>query len=144
MFPETFSDAYGLGKEFLLVIAEDLLSREIKFSTACAGEPSSQHHHVCLFGVGVLQHPPKLRERVDVTHSDQNSSRFDTHSFTFNRVLMQQLEMLAHRDLRVRELPGVGPFRDCEDDKEGSRKDDPCNRRYALSEEIYDGGGQQY
>ena len=144
MLAKALRDGNRLGKEHLLVFAEELIGGGQQFGSARSNQPRRQHHHVLVAGVGAGQRPLEGEGVLGVTHRHHHASGFDLEHIAAHRVLVFQLEVLLHLHFGSGSPAPVVVLRNSEDDEEGGCEENAADGGHRFSEQVHDRRGQQH
>src|SRR5438874_1387407 len=102
MLTDTLGHRHAASEESLLIIAENLLHREVVSGRSKAADAGRHHYYVLLASVDSFESPAQVGERVVISHWDQHVAAANVEGGPLHRVALQQLELVFHRLLRQR------------------------------------------
>src|SRR5882672_6454827 len=144
MFSDTFGHRHCAGEQSLLVVAEDLLHREIVGGGSESADAGGHHDDILLTRVNSFERPAQVSQRVVVAHRHQYVTAANVEGGTFHRIALEELELVFHRLLCQRGFSIVHAFGNGEDYEEDDRKRYSSNRGDRFREQVHDGGCEQH
>ena len=146
LLAKTFGDGDGAREQGLLVVAENLLGGKIVGGGAEPADAGGHHDHVLFVGVGALQHPAQVGQRVVVADRNQHVAGADAEGFALDACRVCSSWNCSFICCVRRERVCCGsPFRrTVKISEEDHRKDHAADRGDRFGEQIHDGGGEQH